>query len=502
MTLEPVARKAKVETQDVLKDKMILTLSIAFILACSCIGIYVSRNVSTIKSYAVADRSLPLFISTATVFATWFGAEAILGIPESFMEHGIVGIISDPIGAFICLLILGLFFSRRFYRMNVITIVDFFYNRYGKIIEVLIGIAVCFSYVGWIAAQFIAFGHVFSFMVDESISPESGIILGAVIIVLYTFKGGMLAVAINDFIQAIIIFTSLIYMFFIVSDMAGGAIAVWEFAVESHRTSIHFDNDYPNYTFLIGIFLSMILGTIPQQDSFQRITSSKNEKVAVQSTVLGAFVYLLITLIPIFVVLAATKIELESGNSIPEDFNLYIAHFVNDHIPAYVQVFFFGSLFAAILSTASGTILATSVVLSRNVLGELFPSEANLLVIRLTLVVVTLSTCMFALLSQNSIHQLVEDSGKVTMVIAFFPLVFGMFSKRASYMGVLCSIILSAVVWLSMIAYQNWNAVKLPIAPEVIGFAVSFVTILLGSLFFPDSAKLKSEITHHRHIHR
>lgn len=479
---------------------MILILSISFIVLCSCIGMYVSRNVHTVKSFAVADRSLPLYISTATVFATWFGAEAILGIPESFMEHGIVGIISDPIGAFTCLLILGVFFARSFYRMNVITIVDFFYNRYGKAIEILIGIAVCFSYVGWIAAQFIAFGHVFSFMVDNSISPEAGIVLGAAIIVLYTFKGGMLAVAINDFIQATIIFASLVYMFFVVSDMAGGPAAVWNFAVETHRTSIHFDKDYPNYTFLIGIFLSMILGTIPQQDSFQRITSSKSEKVAAQSTVLGAFIYLIVTMIPIFIVLAATKMQIESGKPVPENFNLYIAHFVHDHIPAFVQVFFFGSLFAAILSTASGTILATSVVLSRNVFGEFFPSEANLLVIRLTLVVVTLLICLFALFSQNSIHQLVEDSGKVTMVIAFFPLIFGMFWERASYVGVFAGIILSAFVWLGLIAYQNWNDVKFIIAPEVVGFAVSFITIVIGSIVFPDSAQLKKEITHHRHI--
>ncbi|MBA3817034.1 MAG: sodium:solute symporter family protein [Parachlamydiaceae bacterium] len=479
---------------------MVLISSIVFIIITSCIGVYLSRNVKTVKSYAVADRSLPLYISTATVFATWFGAEAILGIPESFMEHGIVGIISDPIGAFICLLVLGLFFARRFYRMNVITIVDFFYNRYGKLIEILVGIAICLSYVGWIAAQFIAFGHVFSFMLDGSISPQAGILLGAAIIVLYTFKGGMLAIAINDFIQTVIIFTSLLFMFFIVSNMAGGPVAVWDFAVDTHRTDIHFDKDYPNYTFLIGIFLSMILGTIPQQDSFQRITSSKSEKVAVQSTILGALVYLFVTMIPIFIVLAATKIQLESGNPTPDDFNLYIVYFVKDHIPAFVQVFFFGSLFAAILSTASGTILATSVVLSRNVLGEFFRGEANLLVVRITLVLVTLFVCLFALFSQNSIHQLVEDSGKVTMVVAFFPLIFGMFYQRTSYVGVLAGIILSTVVWLSMISYQNWNDVKLSIAPEVVGFIVSFGTIVLGSFFFPDGAKLKHEITHHRHI--
>jgi Na+/proline symporter len=117
-------------------------------------------------------------------------------------------------------------------------------------------------------------------------------------------------------------------------------------------------------------------------------------------------------------------------------------------------------------------------------------------------VIVTLLICLFALFSQNSIHQLVEDSGKVTMVIAFFPLIFGMFWKRTSYVGVLVGILLSTLIWVSLVGYQNWYDLKLTIAPEVIGFIVSFVTIVIGSLLFPDSMELKKEITHHRHIRR
>lgn len=479
---------------------LVLICSMTFIVLTSLIGIYLSRNVSTVKEFAVANRSLPLFISTATVFATWFGAEAILGVPESFMEHGLVGVISDPIGAFLCLIILGVFFARRFYSMNVITLVDFFYNRYGKLIEIFMGIAICLSYLGWIAAQFTAFGNVLSFMLNHSISANAGIIIGASIIVVYTFKGGMLAVAINDFIQAAIISASLIFMFFIVSEMAGGAFEVLNFTVKSDKLTINFDHEYPNYTYVGGVLLSMILGTIPQQDTFQRITSAKSAKVAVQSTILGGFVYFFITIIPIFIVLAAAKIHLESGRPMPEDFNSYILHFVNDHIPVYVQIFFFGSLFAAILSTASGTILATSVVLSRNVLGEFFPKETNLLATRLTLVMVTLFVCLFALFSQNSIHELVEDSGKVTMVIVFFPLILGMFWERASYVGVLAGVILSTVVWLTAIAYQDITGMPLMVAPEIIGFTVSLVVIVVGSYLFPDTPKLKHEITHHRHI--
>lgn len=478
----------------------ILIGSISFIVITSLIGVYLSRNVHTVKGFALANRSLPLYVSTGTVFATWFGAESVMGVPESFMEHGIVGVISDPIGAFICLLFLGMFFARRFYNMNLISLVDFFYNRFGKTIEVLMGIAISFSYMGWIAAQFTAFGTMISFISNHALSLNNGIILASFIIILYTFKGGMLAVAINDFIQTIIISFSLTFIFFFLVPKAGGLFSIYDYAVETHRMSIHFSADYPNYTYLGGVLLSMILGSIPQQDTFQRITSAKSAEVAVCSTILGGVIYFLITMLPICIVLAAAKLQHLDGETTPENFNAYILHLVTNDTPGVVQFFFFGSLFAAILSTASGTILATSVVLSRNVLGELFPKEGTLLVTRLTLVMVTLAVCIFAMTSGNSIHELVEDSSKVSMVTAFFPLVLGMFWKKTSYIAVFAAIILSTGTWIFILLYERAMGTYFTVAPELIGALISCITIVIGSFLFPDSRDLRDEIIHHRHI--
>ena len=62
------------------------------------IGIFVSSRVKTTKDYAVAGRHLPLPIVTATVFATWFGAEAIFGVSSTFVKEGLNGVVADPLG--------------------------------------------------------------------------------------------------------------------------------------------------------------------------------------------------------------------------------------------------------------------------------------------------------------------------------------------------------------------------------------------------------------------
>jgi SSS family solute:Na+ symporter len=102
----------------------------------------------------------------AMVFATWFGAETVLGIPATFLEGNLGGLISDPFGASLCLVLFGLFFARKLYRMNLLTIGDFYRERYDRNVEVVTGIAIALSYLGWVSAQVTALGLVFNVLSD------------------------------------------------------------------------------------------------------------------------------------------------------------------------------------------------------------------------------------------------------------------------------------------------------------------------------------------------
>src|SRR5512141_2181962 len=117
------------------------------------IGLWAAMRVKNTGDYAVAGRSLPLYIVTATVFATWFGSETVLGIPATFLNEGLHGIVSDPFGSSMCLILVGLFFARKLYRMNLLTLTDYYRKRYGRKVEVITGVAIIISYLGWVSAQ-------------------------------------------------------------------------------------------------------------------------------------------------------------------------------------------------------------------------------------------------------------------------------------------------------------------------------------------------------------
>src|ERR1043165_4489706 len=189
------------------------------------IGIYAAKFVHNTKDYAIAGRRMPMYIVTATVFATWFGSETVLGIPATFMKEGFSGIIADPFGSSLCLIIVGVFFARPLYRMNLLTIGDYYRRRYSRPVEMLTTLCIVRSYLGWVGAQIKALGLVFSVGSEGSIAQDTGMMIGAATVLVYTMLGGMFSVAITDFIQMIIIVLGMLYIGFEVSGLVPGGAA-------------------------------------------------------------------------------------------------------------------------------------------------------------------------------------------------------------------------------------------------------------------------------------
>ena len=205
---------------------MILGFVILYLLLSVGIGLAAAKRVHTTKDFAVAGRSLPLPIVTATVFATWFGAEAVLGISATFAKEGLRGVVADPFGSSLCLILAGIFFAPRFYRLNLLTVGDFYRVRYNRTVEVLCALCIVASYLGWVAAQFKVLGLVLNVVTGGAVSQSVGMVIGAVIVLTYTTFGGMFSVAILDFIQISVIIGGLLYIASIISGLAGGVEVV------------------------------------------------------------------------------------------------------------------------------------------------------------------------------------------------------------------------------------------------------------------------------------
>jgi Na+/proline symporter len=450
------------------------------------IGVYAATKVHNTRDYVTAGRSLPLPMVIAMVFATWFGAETVLGIPATFLDEDMGGLISDPFGASLCLILFGLFFAKPLYRMNLLTIGDFYRQKYNRFVEVMVAVAIALSYLGWVAAQVTALGLVFNVLSDGMITQAQGVMIGAAIVLIYTLYGGMWSVALTTFVQMIVIVLGLLWITWLVSDMTGGVAPVVEHAHAAGKFNFWPElNSIAMLAFIAGL-LTMGFGSVPQQDVFQRANASKNENVAVWGSVIGGIAYFIFAAIPLFLAYSATLIDpqkvaslLSSGGA-----EYILPSLVVDHLPMYAQVVFYGALLSVIMSTASGTLLAPSVTISENILKGIVGPQSDehfLRMIRIVVVLFTVGVTLYALWAvgkETGIHQMVENAYKVTLVMAFTPLVAGIYWKRANGQGAVLAIMLGLLTWIPL----EILAPEGDIPPQFAGFIMSIVGMAAGSL--------------------
>ena len=447
------------------------------------IGLWAALRVKNTADFAAAGHSLPLPIVTATVFATWFGSEAVLGIPATFLKEGLGGIVSDPFGSSLCLILVGLFFARHLYNRRMLTIGDFFREKYGRTVEVLVTLCIVISYLGWVSAQIKALGLVFNVVSDGSITQTAGMLIGAGSVLIYTLFGGMWSVAITDFIQMIIIVVGMLYIGGEMTTQAGGVGIVFDHALAAGQ----FSNFWPdmNLASILGFtaaLCTMMLGSIPQQDVFQRITSSKNVNIAVQAALLGGVLYFVFAFVPLYLAYSATIISPDLVKQhINTDPQMILPKLILNHAPLIAQVMFFGALLSAIKSCASATLLAPSVTFAENIVRGFFRhlSDRDLLkIMRITVLCFTVAVTFFAINSELSIFKMVENAYKITLVAAFVPLAFGVYWSRANSLGGLLAVLGGLVAWISC----EMMAPTAILPPQLAGLLVSIVGMLLGGV--------------------
>lgn len=474
---------------------MVLTFVILYLLASVGIGLYAATRVHNAKDFAVAGRSLPFPIVTATVFATWFGAEAVMGISATFAKEGLRGVVADPFGSSLCLLLAGLLFAPRFYRLNLLTVGDYYRVRYDRRVEVLCTLCIVASYLGWVAAQFKVLGLVFNVVSDGAVSHQAGMIIGAAIVLTYTTFGGMFSVAILDFVQIAVIMGGLLYIANVLSGLTGGAMAIISHAAEAGKLQFFPSAALKEWIPFIGAGVTMMLGSIPQQDVFQRITSAKNEQTAVRGSLAGAMLYFCFCFVPMFIAYSALVVDpVKFGMLLEQDSQLVLPTLVIEHTPLLAQVLFFGAVLSAVMSCSSATLLAPSVILSENVIRVIRPDMdewALLRTMRIVLMCFALVVLAIALASDASIYRLVVNTYKVTLVAAFIPLCAGLFWHRATTIGALTAVGAGLFSWLGCELLLPADSIW---PPQLVGLLLAGIGMIVGSMltaFRGESASVK-----------
>jgi SSS family solute:Na+ symporter len=463
---------------------MLIGSVVAYFLVTIGIGLWAAQRVKSSRDYLIAGRSLPLYMNMATVFATWFGAETVLSVSATFAKDGLGGIVADPFGSSFCLFFVALFFARAFYRMDLLTIGDFYHKRYSKPIEVVTSLAITASYLGWTSAQLTALGLVISVLSGGAIGLNGGILIGAIIVLGYTIWGGMWSVALTDLFQTVVILVGLTAVAVLVGDMAGGASKVVSAAIDAGKFEFWPKGGTKEWLAFAAAWATLAIGSIPQQDVFQRVTSAKDERTATMGSLFGGVAYFCFAFVPMFIAYAALVIDpgfakLFASEDVRETQRI-LPNLILERTPMWAQVLFFGALLSAILSTASGALLAPTALFTENVVKPFAPRMGDrqfLLLLRIVLVLFTFAALLFALNSKSTMYEMVQNAYKVTLVSCIVPLAAGIYWKRATNAGAMLSVVFGLVSW----GIAELTAADATVPPQFVGLAFSLLGMVLGS---------------------
>ena len=445
-----------------------------YVMAQVGLGIWLSRYVRTSADFMVAGRALGPILLSCAVFATFFGAEAIVGTAGAVYEKGLSGAQADPIGYTIALLVIGIVFAGRLRGMGLTTFADLFRARYSPRVEKLVVLILLPGSIFWAAAQLRAFGQVLS--AASGIGFATVLVIGAVTVVLYSALGGILADAWSDLLHSFVIFAGLMALLIAVAGSAGGLGAALS-AVPAERLQAFALGEEG----LIGFIERMaipIFGTIVAVEVISLLLSSRSPGAARTGSMVGAAIYLLISGIPVAIGLVAPAIMPDLKDA--EQVIPLLAEKLLGR-PAYVL--FIGAIVAAILSTVSTIFLASSSQVIHNIVKPMQPTlddAGQLRAARVMLVILGVVAALLALTS-DKVKSLVEIASAAGSSGVFAVLMFGLFTKLGGERSAIAALVVGTVSWAALGPGLGFAA---PYVTAIVLAVVTYAAVAVGERRF------------------
>lgn len=397
-----------------------LTLAVAaYMLLQFCIAAWVSRRIHNEADYLVAGRSLGPLLATFSLFATWFGAETVMGSSAAVAEEGLAGSRADPFGYTICLVLMAVFLAYRMRAHGFVTLGDFFRKRFNHRVELLAVAIYIPSSLFWSSAQLLALGVILNVVTGASIAAS---IVGATLLVLlYTTLGGMMSDVINDFVQGGVIILGLALLLVFVFARAGGVGAGLAMIEPSQ---LHFTAPGESVWGRLDTWMIPILGSLVSQEALSRVFATRSPEIARRASFQAAAIYLVIGVIPVLVALIGSHFDQALSHR-----DQFLPQLARQLLPAWCYVIFVGALIAAILSTVDSTMLSVSSLMSHNILNPMFPewTEAQKVRAARCCVVVSGLVSMVLALSGDNIYALVENASSFGSAGIFVTVMAGLY---------------------------------------------------------------------------
>ncbi len=404
------------------------------------IGTLVSRRMANEQDYILAGRSLGTGLVAFSVFATWFGAEAIVASAGEIYDKGLAGALTDPFGYGFAVVIVALLIAAPLRSRNAVTFADVIRERYSGTVEKLFVLVLLPGSVFWAAAQIRAFGQILAS--GSGLDLGTTLLIAAVLVAGYSVVGGLLADAITDVVQGLAVIIGLVVLVVFVAaklDGIGPALA----SVAPERLD-------PLATGEDGIsgkiekLVIVIGGSLVSVELISRFLGARSVAVARTGTLIGGLMYLAIGLMPLFLGLVGPKVI----KDLPESEQI-VPRLAEVLLPPFAYALFLGALVSAILSVVHAALHAPAAQISHNIINRIAPelsAKGRLGSVRLSVFGLSIVAYLLAA-GFERIKELVEIASAFGSAGAFVVAMFGIFTRFGGPASAALSLVVGIVAW-------------------------------------------------------
>lgn len=405
------------------------------------IGLYTYTQVQgSSKRYTVCGKSMPFIVIGTALAAQAIDGNATLGNTSLTYSTGFWSGAAIPIGLACSLFIVGRFLAAPLNGMNLLTLPEFFYRRYGKTTELLTSLLTVVCFIVLVAGNLSAVAWILS--VVSGLSYLQSLIIGTTVIFLYTIAGGLYAAIWTDFFQ--------IHVAIIGFVAAGVYILVtrgWDSIVSA--LPAHILNTSQMTTLAGGgltnwaNIISLSFGNAMALDFMERVFSARTPQTASRGCYYAGTWTIVIGLCASLIGLAAVSTV---GNV--SDPRMVLPAYASQHLPFWIGVLVFVGVLGASMSTANGAMLVIAVVGARNIWQRWSDRDVSDSTMLFLSRILALPTAFFAAL----IAYLRPEPGML-LVVAFdivfagcvIPLFFGVYWPKATKAGAMASVVTGTV---------------------------------------------------------
>lgn len=434
------------------------------------IGITGSRNAKTSEDFAVAGRRLKLPMYVGCVIAGVLGGASTIGSTGLGYQYGISGawlVIMLGLG----LVLIGLFFVEKIVDLKVLTISEFLEKRFNDKTQVLSAVVSAIYALMVCATQIISLGTVLQAILGWD--PRISMVLVGCLSFAYTVLGGMWALSLTDFIHSVVITIGILLLLLPFSIYQAGGIG----NIIASAPKEVFSFTTIGWPTILQYFLLYGLGIIIGQDIWQQVFTAKNKDVAKKGTVLaGAY--------SMFYGVAVAVAGICAKLVFPDiaDSQSVLFHSVINFLPTGVIGIVLAAVFAALMSAASGTLLASSTLITNDVIVPFFRNrnrEIPYVTVTRWITGVLGGVAIISAIAVGNIISALNIAYAYLTGTLFVPILCAFFWKKVQARTVNISILISFIaVTISMIIYTPDS-----IVPILIGIVASFLIVVMMTLF-------------------